>query len=65
VIPDLKNDSRWYGAQAISPKKMFVVLTLQRKLLLKIAPQSGWLERLFALFDRFPEISVESDGNPR
>jgi abortive infection bacteriophage resistance protein len=64
VIPDLKNDSRWYGARAISPKKMFVVLTLQRQLLLKIAPQSGWSERLFALFDRFPEIPLKAMGIP-
>lgn len=41
---------------------MFVVLTLLYQLLREIAPRSGWRERLFQLFDRFPDVPLKPMG---
>src|SRR5207247_820686 len=62
VIPDFKNDPRWHPPTAIANNRPFVVLTLLRFLLGQIAPQSSWRERLYALFDRFPNIPLDSMG---
>jgi hypothetical protein len=43
---------------------MFAVLTLLNQLLKKIAPQSHWRERLFNLFDKFPNIPLKAMGMP-
>ncbi|HWW88395.1 MAG TPA: Abi family protein, partial [Vicinamibacterales bacterium] len=64
VLPGEKNDPRWHGSRAVSPRRIFVVLTLLNRLLLVVAPQSGWRDRLFKLFDRFPEIPLKPMGIP-
>jgi abortive infection bacteriophage resistance protein len=64
VLPHEKNDPRWHGPRAISERRMFVVLTLLHQLLRKVAPQSGWRDRLFALFDRFPQVPLRPIGIP-
>jgi abortive infection bacteriophage resistance protein len=64
VLPDQKNDARWYGPRAISTKRVFAVLTLLNQLVHEVAPESRWRDRLFALFDRFPNIPLKSMGIP-
>ena len=64
VIPDAKRDARWHGPRAVSNKRLFSVLTLLRQLLSTVAPESGWRERLFELFDKFPEIPLRALGIP-
>lgn len=56
VIPDLKNAPAWHNPTPIANNRTFVVLTLLRCLLVQVAPQSGWRDRLFALCDRFDKV---------
>jgi abortive infection bacteriophage resistance protein len=66
ALPDEKNDPRWYGARAVSNRRVFVVLTLLRQLLRAITPETAWRGRLFSLFDRFPrsDIPLRAMGIP-
>lgn len=64
VVPDIKNDPRWYGPRAISTRRIFAVLTLLHQLLRESAPQTGWRVRLYGLFDRFPTIPLRPMGIP-
>jgi hypothetical protein len=43
---------------------IFTVLTILHFLLRQIAPQSGWRDRLFGLFDRYPSIPLPPMGIP-
>ncbi|MFA5800678.1 MAG: Abi family protein [Candidatus Peribacteraceae bacterium] len=47
LIPDAKHDPRWYGERPVGNNRIFAVLTIHHFLLLRIAPQSGWRDRLF------------------
>lgn len=64
LIPDPRNHPAWHAPLAISNRRIFVVLTLQRVLIVKIAPQSGWRDRIFDLFDRYPGIPLTPMGIP-
>jgi abortive infection bacteriophage resistance protein len=64
VLPNEKNDDRWYGAQGISTRRIFVVLTILHQLLREIAPQSQWRNRLYTLFDAYPDIPLKPMGIP-
>ena len=62
VIPDFKNAPDWHGPTAVANNRVFVVLTLLQCLLCEVAPQSAWRDRLFAMFDRFPEVPLGDMG---
>ena len=62
TVPDVKNGPEWHRPQSIDTNRMFVVLTILRFLLHRVAPQSAWRERLFAQFDRFPDVPLASMG---
>jgi abortive infection bacteriophage resistance protein len=64
VLPDRKNDPRWYGPREVSTRRVFVVLRLLNRLVNQVAPQSHWRDRLFALFDRFPNVPLKPMGIP-
>jgi abortive infection bacteriophage resistance protein len=64
LIPDAKHDPRWYGERPVGNNRIFAVLTIHHFLLLRIAPQSGWRDRLFGLFDRYPSIPLPPMGMP-
>lgn len=63
-LPDASNDARWHGARAIGKKRVFVVLTLLNYMLKDAAPQTKWRERLFALFDSYPNVPLRMMGIP-
>ena len=62
MVPDVKNGPEWHRPQSIDTNRMFVVLTILRLLLHRVAPQSAWRDRLFAQFDRFPDVPLASMG---
>ena len=62
TVPDVKNGPEWHRPQSIDTNRMFVVLTILRFLLHRVAPQSAWRDRLFAKFDRFPDVPLASMG---
>ena len=62
TVPDVKNGPEWHRPQSIDTNRMFVVLTILRFLLHRVAPQSAWRDRLFAQFDRFPDVPLASMG---
>ena len=64
LIPDAKHDPSWYGARPVGNNRIFAVLTILHFQLLRIAPQSGWRNRLFGLFDRYPSIPLPPMGMP-
>lgn len=64
MIPDARHDPRWHGSVPIRNHRMFSVLTILRVLLVRIAPQSRWRDRLFDLVDRYPSIPFVSMEAP-
>ena len=64
LIPDAKHDPRWYGESLVGNNRIFAILTILHFLLRHIAPQSGWRDRLFGLFDRYPAIPLAPMGMP-
>ena len=58
----MKNGPEWHRPESIDTNRMFVVLTILRFLLHRVAPQSAWRDRLFAQFDRFPDVPLASMG---
>ena len=64
LIPDEKHDARWHGGSAVLNERVFVVLTLLHYCLRQVAPQTAWRDRLFTLFDRFPNVPLGSMGIP-
>ena len=64
LIPDRRHDPRWYAGVTVPNNRMFAVLTLLACLMRQIAPQSGWRDRLFSLFDKYPDIPLAAMGIP-
>lgn len=64
LIPNMKNGQEWHTPTAVYNDKIFGVLTLLMFLLKKVAPQSGWADRLMTLFTRYPDIPLEEMGFP-
>ena len=64
VIPYQKNGPDWHSPIKIANNRAFVVLTLLHHLLGEVAPQSAWRERLFQLFDKYPDTPLASMGIP-
>lgn len=62
LIPYASNSPDWHNPQTVSNNRAFVVLTVLNYMLGQVAPQSAWRTRLYALFDRFPEIPLASMG---
>lgn len=61
-IPERLPD--WQTPIAITGNRVFVALTICRWCLARIAPQSGWHERLHALLRSSPTIPLNSMGFP-
>lgn len=63
-IPDPRHHPEWHQPAPIANDFVFAVLSLLRHLTSVIAPQSGWRDRLFDLFDRYPAIPIAHMGIP-
>ena len=64
LVPDLKNNPEWHHPAAPDNRRTFAVLTLLRWLLLKIAPQSRWPDRLRELLNNYSDIPLNLAGFP-
>lgn len=62
MIPNKKNDARWHEPYAVSPDKVFCVLTILSYLLEETAPQTQWRHRLSVLLDSYPDIEKARMG---
>ena len=62
LIPHARHDPRWHTPTAVRNDRPFVVLTVLRYLLTQTAQQSQWRERLYSLFDRYPETPLINMG---
>lgn len=65
AIPYAKRHPEWHGTVPIDNRRVFAVLTLLHYLLRRVAPQTHWRNRVFAVFDRFPDVPWAADGHPR
>lgn len=61
-IPKEEKDPRWHEPFEVEPDKMFCVLTMLRCLLIQIAPETRWHERLLSLMDGHPDIDRKRMG---
>jgi abortive infection bacteriophage resistance protein len=64
MIPNNRKYPQWRSPVAIPSDRVFGVLTILRYLLVKIAPQSKWRERLFTLLAEYPDIPRGPIGFP-
>jgi len=61
-VPDARNSPEWHQPVTPDNRRTFVVLTLLRWLLRKIAPQSHWPDRLHALLMNYPDVPLQLMG---
>jgi abortive infection bacteriophage resistance protein len=54
----------WHAPVEVDNNRVFAVLTICRHCLQNVAPQSGWADRLRALFTEFPGVPLPSMGFP-
>lgn len=59
-----KHDPRWHGSAPIQNDRAFVVLTQLNFLMRLIAPHSNWRDRLWGLFDHYPDVPISKMGIP-
>ena len=63
LIPNRKNGPQWHdGKIPIHNNRVFVVLTILRLMQQEVAPRSHWRDRLFHLFEAFPNIPLAPMG---
>jgi abortive infection bacteriophage resistance protein len=63
-IPNVKNGPLWHGPIRIQNNRIFVVLTMLGVLQQYVAPRSRWRQRVFDLFDGFPNVPLAPMGMP-
>ena len=59
-----KKDAAWHTPVELSGDRVFVLLTICRHCLRKIAPQSSWQNRLETLLADYPEVPLAAMGFP-
>ncbi len=64
LVPDRKNLLEWHVPTTPDNRRTFAVLTLLKWLLLRIAPQSQWANRLRELLKNYPDIPLNLAGFP-
>jgi abortive infection bacteriophage resistance protein len=64
LIPRQKEYPEWRKPVQIGNDRVFGVLTICRHCLKRVAPQSGWANRLQALLEKYPDIPIASMGFP-
>jgi abortive infection bacteriophage resistance protein len=63
-IPKRNDYPDWHVPTTVPNDRVFVILTICRHSLKKIAPQSNWPERLRALLAEYPSIPLNEMGFP-
>jgi abortive infection bacteriophage resistance protein len=64
LIPRVNRYPDWHRPYSVPNNRTFVVLTICRYSLGKVAPQSRWAERLKDLLNEFPDIPIRDMGFP-
>ena len=64
VIPRRREYPEWHEPVMVENDRVFVVLTICRHCLVRIAPQSAWATRLKGLLAEFPDIPLNAMGFP-
>jgi abortive infection bacteriophage resistance protein len=64
LIPRANRYPDWHQPTTITNNRVFVVLTICKWSLDRIAPQTHWADRLFALLSEYPAIPRHSMGFP-
>ena len=59
-----KKDATWHTPVEVSGDRVFVLLTICRHCLWRIAPQSTWRNRLKSLLADYPEVPLAAMGFP-
>ncbi len=63
-VPGKNKNPQWHLAPGFAPDKVGLLMTVCYFWLGKISGTSQWKNRLFALFDEYPEIPVDQMGLP-
>jgi abortive infection bacteriophage resistance protein len=63
-IPGKNKNPKWHSQPGFAPDRAGLMLTVCHFWLGKLSPTSRWKERLFALFDEYPEIPLTEMGLP-
>ncbi|OAM91564.1 hypothetical protein AW736_02690 [Termitidicoccus mucosus] len=64
-VPGKNKNPQWHLAPGFAPDRVGLMLTVCQFWLGKISVTSHWKQRLFALFDEFPEIPLADMGLPQ
>jgi len=65
MIPRGYKHKQWHEPVEVANNRLFAILTILEYMRKKIAPTSGWNNRLKELFIRYPEIPSELMGFPQ
>ena len=63
-LPNPRKHPQWNFPKPIPNQRVFIILTICRYCLNRIAPQSHWSSRMFSLLERFPDIPRINMGFP-
>ncbi len=63
-IPRINKYPEWHKPIEVENTRIFVILTILRYLLRRVAPTSDWATRMNALLHTYPEVSLSSMGFP-
>lgn len=58
VVPYARNSPQWHSPHPFNNAKMYSVLTVCKWCLDAISPSSNWKNRVFGLFNEFPDVPV-------
>ena len=64
LIPYERREPHWHAPVPVGNNRLFVVLTMLSCLMRHVAPHSQWRQRLYNLFDRYPDIPIAAMGMP-
>lgn len=66
VKPKIPNkDKQWHAPVSVGNDRLFGILTICKYCMDRIAPQSGWPQRVRSLLDGSPDIPLRSMGFPQ
>ena len=63
-VPGKNKNPQWHVQPGFAPDRVGLMLTVCRYWLGRVSPTTLWRDRLFALFDEYPEIPLAEMGIP-